>query len=265
MPLPPEPAEPTDWEHYTLWRGVRDALYACPAHFSTPTFIDGLLATDVFTLNTPLAATIEESVVKTLNNLRTVWDPDGKYETFSFVRQPQTFPDVVLRKWDNGADILMGVELKGWYLLAKEKKPTFRFTVTEAACNHWDLLAVVPWVLSNVLAGTPELHRPFVQTARYCAQKRNYHWMYERQVKGERGEIIEPTGIEPYPVKSDPISDTVTKDGGRNFGRLARYGIMDDYIGQMQQTLIRGIPVRDWQAFFNRADPQDAKTKKDKR
>lgn len=36
------------------------------------------MATDIFTLNTTLAATIEESVVKTLNNLRSVWDPKNQ-------------------------------------------------------------------------------------------------------------------------------------------------------------------------------------------
>ena len=89
------------------------------------------MATDIFTLNTPLAATIEESVVRTLNAMRPFWDPDKEYLTYTFVRQSQTFPDVILRKTHNGQDILMGVELKGWYLLASEGVPTYRFTVTE--------------------------------------------------------------------------------------------------------------------------------------
>ena len=112
----PTPTEPTAWEHYELWKRVRDALFACPDHFSTSTTIEGLLATDIFTLNTPLAATIEESVVKTLNDLRSVWDPHKTYQTYTFVRQPQTFPDVVLRELDNDQHVLMGIELKGWYL-----------------------------------------------------------------------------------------------------------------------------------------------------
>ncbi len=87
------------------------------------------MATDIFTLNTALAATIEDSMVKTLNDLRSVWDPKDEYETYAFVRQPQTFPDVVLRRVDNGEDVLLGIELKGWYLLAKEEAPTYRFTV----------------------------------------------------------------------------------------------------------------------------------------
>lgn len=251
MPPPaPEPVEPTDWEHYALWERVRSAVRACPDHFSTSTNIEGLLATDLFTLNTPLAATIEESVVKTLNDLRSVWDPADEYESFSFVRQSQTFPDVLLREQDNGVNILMGIELKGWYLLAKEEEPTFRFTVTEAACNPWDLLVVVPWALSNVLSGAPRLHRPFIQTARYCARKRNHYWLHERSVRRDTGDIDEPSGVRPYPSKGDNISDRATVDGGSNFGRLARYGVMDRYVTEMRDASIRGIPVRDWQEFF---------------
>ena len=246
----PSPIEPKDWEHYPLWVRIRNAIYACPDHFATPTNIEGLLATDVYTLNTPLAATIEESIVKTLNDMRPVWDPSGEYKRFSFVRQSQTFPDVVLRERDNGSNVLLGIELKGWYLLAKEEAPTFRFTVTKAACNRWDLLVVVPWALSNVLAGTPVLYKPFVESSRYCALKRNHYWLHEREGPANPGEIIEPVGIMPYPKKSDTISDKATADSGGNFGRLARYGIMGGYVKEMRDSLIRGVPVRNWQKFF---------------
>ncbi len=208
------------------------------------------MATDIFTLNTALAATIEDSMVKTLNNLRSVWDPKDEYETYAFVRQPQTFPDVVLRQVDNGEDVLLGIELKGWYLLAKEEAPTYRFTVTPAACNAHDLLVVVPWVLSNILAGSPVLFRPFVESALYCARKRNHYWLHERQHRGDAGTINSPPGVTPYPVSKSNISDSPSKDGGGNFGRLARYGLMDDYIAEMQSTLVRGIAVREWQSFF---------------
>ncbi len=208
------------------------------------------MATDIFTLNTALAATIEESVVKTLNDLRSVWDPDAKYQTYSFVRQPQTFPDVILRQHDNGANVLLGIELKSWYLLAKEEAPTYRFTVTENACNPQDLLVVVPWVLSNILAGSPILFRPFVESALYCAQKRNHYWLYERQIRVDAGAINIPEGATPYPASKSNISDTATIDGGNNFGRLARYGLMDNYIAEMRSTLVRGISVHDWQTFF---------------
>ena len=149
-----------DWVHYDLWRGVKKAVLTAPAHFRTITKMEGLQASDIFTLNTTLAAAIEDSFVRTLNSIRAVWDGESRYLEYSFVRQAQTFPDVVLQKIDNGVVPLMGIELKGWYLLAKEKEPTFRFTVTEKACNPWDLLVVVPWVLSSVLSWISR----FVQT-----------------------------------------------------------------------------------------------------
>ena len=248
-PKPPQVSVPAEWEHYDLWRRVRRALFAVPNHFTTPTTIEGLLATDIFALNAPLAATIEESVVHTLNELRPVWDPDSRYQTFSFVRQPQTFPDVTLRSIDNGIVPLMGIELKGWYLLSSERAPTYRFTVTRDACNPWDLLVVVPWVLSNVLAGSPILMRPFVQPARYCAEKRNYYWQHERDAHSDSG-ITMPDNVHPYPAKSDPISDRPNSDPGHNFGRLARYGIMDDYIRGMLAEPVRGVPVASWIKFF---------------
>ena len=57
-------------------------------------------------------------------------------------------------------------------------------------------------------------------------------------MKGERGSITEPTGTGRYPVKGDNIADEATADRGGNFGRLARCGIMDDYIDQMRRALI---------------------------
>ena len=249
MHEPPKARDPVEWEHYNLWCRVKQALFAVPSHFATPTTIEGLLATDIFTLNAPLAATIEESVVQTLNELRPVWDPDSRYQTFSFRRQPQTFPDVTLQSIDNGVVPLMGVELKGWYLLSRERVPTYRFTVTKDACNPWDLLVVVPWVLSNVLAGSPILMRPFVQPARYCAEKRNYYWQHERDAHSDTG-IVVPDNVHPYPVKSNPISDQPNSDSGNNFGRLARYGIMDDYIKAMLAEPVRGVPVSSWIKFF---------------
>ena len=249
--IPPAPLrnEPTSWEHYDLWLRVQEAIRAVPDRFSTPTVIEGLLVTDIFTLNTPLAATIEEQVVKTLNTLRPVWDVNGKYQTYSFVRQPQTFPDVVLRRTDDGQTILMGIELKGWYLLAREGVLTYRFTTTAAACHPWDLLVVMPWVLSNVLSGSPVIFSPFVETALYCAQQRNYYWQYERAAESN-STIHVPDDVGPYPLKSDQISDKPAHDGGGNFGRIARYGIMNEYIERMKATRIRGVRVSDWLKFL---------------
>jgi hypothetical protein len=250
-PSPPVRAEPTSWEHFELWKRVQEAIRALPSHFRTQTNIEGVLATDIFTLNAVLGAMIEEQVVTTLNELRPVWDPERKYQACSFVRQAQTFPDVLLRKRVNGTDILLGIELKGWYLLAKEAMPNFRFLASPSACNPWDLIVIVPWALSNVLAGSPVAYAPFIELAKFAAEQRNHYWRHERETKGNPA-ISLATNVAPYPAKSDQISDKALDDTGGNFGRLARYGIMSAYVADMLQTELRGIPVRAWLEFLKR-------------
>lgn len=247
----PVRTEPVTWEYYDLWKRVREAILAVPGHFKTPTSIDGMLATDIFTLNAVLAAMIEEQVVATLNEMRPVWDPDKRFQAYTFIRQTQTFPDVLLRKRVDGQDVLMGVELKGWYLLAKERMPNFRFLASPDACAPWDLIVVVPWALSNVLAGTPVAYSPFIEIAKFAAEQRNYYWEFEREAKSNPS-IVRATGVTPYPVKSDQISDKAKADKGGNFGRLARYGITKDYVANMLQTKLRGVTVNAWLDFFHR-------------
>ena len=138
QPAPRPPTRdlpPADCEHHELYRNVREAIASLPIYFRTETRISGVMATDLHTLNSVLGATLEEQVVRTLNLMRGTWDPDERYALYSFVRQAQTFPDVLLRK-TSGDEILLGIELKGWYLLAKEAEPSLRFQATAAACNR---------------------------------------------------------------------------------------------------------------------------------
>lgn len=247
----PEPAEPAStWEHVGLWRRVKDALNALPIHFRSDTFIEGINATDIFTLNSALGATIENQVVETLNQLRSVWDPDNAYQTRAFVRQPQTFPDVVLRDVSQ-PDIppVLGIELKGWYLIAKEGEPSLRFTQTASACSDADLIMVVPWVLGNVISGRPKIYSPFLASARYVACYRNFHWQHLREAQSA-SKIIIPDNIAPYPAKSDKSTDAPTSDKGGNFGRIARTGIMDAYMSRIKAMPLCGIKACYWLDFF---------------
>lgn len=237
-----------DWEHFRLYRDVREAIACLPIYFRTETHISGIMATDLHTLNTVLGATIEEQVVRTLNLTRNTWDPDEKYALYSFVRQAQTFPDVLLRKTSSG-EILMGIELKGWYLLAKEAEPSLRFQTTVAACARQDLIVVVPWVLGNVISGSPVLFEPFIESAKFAAAYRNHHWQHIRTTKLPTY-ITLADGIAPYPTKSDQILDKPTSDGGGNFGRLARTGIMDEYMEKLDDVQLCGIKTIYWREFL---------------
>jgi len=238
----------TDGEYYELYKNVREAIASLPIYFRTETHISGIMATDLHTLNTVLGATIEEQVVRTLNLLRNTWDPDEKYALYSFVRQAQTFPDVLLRKTSSD-EILLGIELKGWYLLAKEAEPSLRFQTTSAACAKQDLIAVVPWVLGNVISGSPILFEPFIESARYGAEYRNYHWQHIRKTKQDTGIDI-PKGVGPYPSKSEQILDKPHSDGGGNFGRLARTGMMDSYMQKLDNVQLCGIKTVYWRQFL---------------
>lgn len=259
-PLPPnagQPAAPVaeqppaNWEHRKLYDAVTAALHALPSMFESDLVITGVLAPDLFTLNTSLGATLEVQVVQALNAVRRVWDPDQDYALYRWVRQSQTFPDVLLRRSGpgDGPEVLMGIELKGWYVLAKEKEPSFRYTVSPRVCQLQDLLVVVPWALSNVVSGSPVLFDPYIVEARYAAAYRNHHWEYLRQAAGATG-ITVSTVDTAYPVKSEQISDRAASDAGGNFGRFARAGLMDDYIAALNDEEIVGIPIWAWQRFL---------------
>jgi hypothetical protein len=254
MPIPPQPQPtqpPNTWEHFALWEAVKSALFTLPSRFESELVISGVLATDLFAFNSSLGATIEEQLVASLNRLRSVWDPDDQYAHYSFERQPQTFPDVVLRHSDPNFQprILMGIELKGWYVLAKEREPSFRYKVTPAVCAPADLLVVVPWALSRVISGSPQVFSPFVLGAREAAEYRNWYWEHVRTSQGDKG-ITLSTVSQYYPSKSDTISDRPNSDSGSNFGRLARSRVMDNYIDELFEDRLVGIPLIAWQRFL---------------
>ena len=254
MPSIPEPREPNaNWEHSPLYKRVVDALYAIPAHFISQTFIEGVAATDLQTLNSVLGATIEDQVVVTLNRMRPVWDPNEEYLRFSFQRQAQVFPDILLKADHNGQEIILGIELKGWYLLSKESAPNFRFTTTPDACAEADLIAVVPWALRNILSGNPVAYKPFVRPAKFAAEFRNHWWRNVGDSQSDRA-IETPPAARPYPSKSDSVADKPASDRGGNFGRLARTGIMDGYIEEMLAMPLSGIPAQGWIKFLQQFD-----------
>lgn len=240
---------------------VIETLQAMPSYFQFGTTIEGVNATDLQAANTLLGASIESQVVATLNRLRELWDPDQEWQGYRFERQSQTFPDVrLIRRRAVAVDIALGVELKGWYLFSKEGVPTFRFCATPAACAYHDLLCVVPWHFSNVTSGTPIARDPWIVSARWAAEYRNYWWTYIRKTRGGPSAITHPAAAAPYPTKDKQIADIPDYDGGNNFGRLARVrGLMDTFIESSRSQDALGIPVGDWISFFARhSDSTDA-------
>jgi len=244
----PEKNEPDpNWRHYELWNNVKDVLLTLPTYYESETYIAGLEATDNHTLSEAFGTTIEKEVVNTLNRVRSVWDPEDKYEAYSFKRQPQTFPDVIFSK--SAEEIIMGIEMKSWYLLAKEKEPNFRFKATKKACTEQDLIVVVPWALEDVISGNPLIYEPYIELSRYVCDWRNYYWQELRDTDLDTT-IDSPDDVQPYPDKSEEIIDRPKKDSGGNYGRIARTGIMDNYVERIQSEPISGIEVKYWQRFI---------------
>lgn len=258
-PQPPVETPPTTPPHalarVQLWHDVRDALAALPGYFRSTLSVTGVMATDLHAFNASLSTAIEQEVVDLLNRLReNTWDRTGAWTLYRFERQPQRFPDVILKTDAPGVSplILMGIELKGWYVLAKEGEPSYRFRVTPNVCTEFDLIAVYPWGFSNVISGTPVLDRPYVVGAKYAAEYRNWHWQFgmQSQTPGAGRLIDFSPATQPYPLKSDPLSDRAVNDSGGNFGRFARTGTMDAFIDELDQSLQAGIPVRAWRQFL---------------
>lgn len=200
MTLPQKQEPPETWEHHDVWVNVRDLIYALPNYFQTEIVIKGINATDLYSVGGLLANSIEQSLTSLLNKLRSVWDPDNKYPTYSFRRQAQTFPDVLLSNVSNRTDILFGIELKSWYVLSKEGEPSLRFKIDPDACSNADLLVVVPWLLSDIMAGNPTLLVPYIEYAKYVAELRNYHWTLSHPNDGDEA-VIRPSEEfrRPYP------------------------------------------------------------------
>jgi hypothetical protein len=261
---PTRPQLDPDDPRTRLHGNVRNALLALPGDFKFEHAVSGIAAVDLFNLNSLMGAGIEAEVVRTLNTLRKVWDPDNEWSGFSFERSAQAFPDVRLVRHSDGSDeIAIGIELKGWFLLAKEGVPSLRYQVAPAACAPHDLVCVVPWYLSNAVSGVAQVAEPWVESARFAAEWRDYWWQNVRRVKsGTPLGITYPDAAAPYPGKADLVTAKPDYDGGDNYGRLPRCKpLMDQFIEKASRTPILEIPARDWVLFLrlhtDTANPDD--------
>jgi hypothetical protein len=219
MIIPQARLPASNWEHIGLYQQIGTLLTELPNRFQSAITVNGILATEIYAFSNVLGLTIEQEVIRTLNALRSLWDTEGEYQAYRFFRQAQTFPDVLLMNAET-RHIIMGLELKSWYVLAKEGEPSFRYQVTPDPCAIQDLLVIVPWALSNVLSGSPIVFSPFIAPARYVAEYRNYWWQHLRKTI-DRSEILSPNSVTPYPAARSKMSDKPVYDDGKNFGRIA--------------------------------------------
>ena len=196
-----------------------------------------------------LSAAVEIEVVRCLNKARNIWDGDGGYAGYSFRRQAERCPDVVFSRGDGRDDIVLGIEIKSWYVMAKEGEPSFRFRTTLEACPPQDFLLLVPWSLSNVLSGSPVIFDPCVTGTRTVAKRRNKWWTETRRSRDSM-DMRMPDAVGPYPGARENIADEPASDAGGNFGRLARMGMFDEYKKRVNNEEVAGVAVSDWQRFL---------------
>lgn len=249
---PERPELPVNDPLTELRDGVRAALMALPGEFKFDHSVSGVAATDLFNLNTFLGAGIELEVVRTLNALRPIWDRESNWSTYRFERSSQSFPDVRLvdQSPDSDLPVAIGIELKGWWMLSKEGVPSLRYEVAPAACAPHDLVCVVPWYLSSAVSGRAEVAEPWVESAKFAAEWRDYWWANIRDAQSDPG-LTYPKNAAPYPTKADQVSVKPASDGGGNFGRLPRCKpLMDSFIGKTMSVPILGISTEAWVKFL---------------
>ncbi|SHK20436.1 hypothetical protein [Fibrobacter sp. UWH4] len=240
---------------FTLIERLRSVVFpSLPSECFIENDYSGILATDLFSLNTLLGSMIENKVVLFLNTHRPLWD-DGNWEEYHFIRSNESFPDVRLVAKNGNENPKLGIELKSWFILSKEGEPSFRYATASEACDAGDLLCIIPWYLSNAVCGKPILTNPWVYSAKAASEAMKRYWLFERNTPepmtlDERG-VDTPKSIKPYMLNArDKTNYKPRSDGGKNFGRLARTGIMSQFVEETLKTDILGIPADNWRRFL---------------
>lgn len=254
LPVIKDPLSKDD-DRFELIRRIReDTLPLLPSECFIKNEYSGMLATDLFCLNTLLGSMIESKVVDFLNTHRKKWDPNEELNEYHFVRSSETFPDVRLVKGNDDLTPKLGIELKSWFILSKEQEPSFRYTTAAEACDDSDSLCIVPWYLSNAVCGNPVLMKPWVYSAKQAAWEEKQFWEYKKESKLpmtlEARKVDVPKDAKPYMNARSKTNYSVHKDKGNNFGRLARSEIMDDFINEILKTEVLGIPAENWCKFL---------------
>lgn len=217
-----------------------------------PHIYKGIMATDLFSLNTLLGSTVEVAVVSFLNENRDLWDKDRQWVDCRFVRSSEFFPDVRLVNKATG-NIVFGIELKSWFLISKEGEPSFRYRTASKACSPADLICVLPWYLSDAVSGNPVLIKPWVYPAKAASEYCKRYWMYRKTdvpLNFDERSVTEPGDIVLYSNNREKANYMPKKDSSNNFGRLARTGLLDDFVSESLETDILGIPAKNWMRFL---------------
>jgi hypothetical protein len=109
---------------------------------------------------------IEYAIARYLNEIHT-W-PDG----CQWIRQDPGFPDTIL---SGMPEIQPGIEVKTWFPLSTEITARFRDSQNRFQANQTKV-AMVCWMLENVLAGKPKIIDIWIGDALAVAKARDTHY-----------------------------------------------------------------------------------------
>lgn len=95
------------------------------------------------------------------------------------------------------------------------------------------------------------MYEPFIESARYIAEHRNYWWQSIRSTESDVT-IHHPPNVTPYPLSKTQINDNPAVDSGNNFGRVARIKLQafDDWVSRFEEMSLLGIRFGQWRRFF---------------
>jgi len=105
-------------------------IEALPNYFKSEIVIKGLNVTDIYSVGNLFSAVIESQIVEMLNGLRNIWDSENNYSNYAFVRQAQTFPDILFVNFQRKNEVVFGIELKAWYFSRKKASLVFDTRLT---------------------------------------------------------------------------------------------------------------------------------------
>lgn len=177
-----------------------------------------LLGSNISKLSPFVSTMLERSVVDELTGV----EPDHGY---TWARQDPGFPDAGVVDPD-GLFTGDGIEVKCWYVLASEI--TGRFRESQRHLEGHDVrIALVPWVMSHIVFGSPVILDVAIIDAMSLAQARDAHYhdpphylVAKPEDTSDRGAQLQQTNVEGFVLQS--MSDEVRTDAERFVARMGR-------------------------------------------
>jgi len=207
-----------------------------------------------------VSGVVEDRIPALLNSVRsTTWDEEGALGDYEWRKFPIGFPDILLVRRSNPADVLFEIEAKSWYVLSSDPL-TARFLTSQTVIREGTLVVVVAWLLDGVVSGSPVLQRIYVDDARRLAQVRDEKWTATPPVDSHR--VVEPDNAPGTPrnLLKTQVRGEIKSAGGTwakdadNFGKLDR--LYDDQVRAFRDGVwelpAAGKSLKAWRDFIKK-------------